>query len=310
MSKRKRKDVPVSESTYLREIDELSKDISRLEKESELQERHSAQRFSNKCLEKIVESLPSSEIATSSTRNSKGRRSNREEEFKSLLTRKGKLETLTGLQFEDDKVELISSVDDINNNNANVKEWRRVLKGKCLDLSFMVDFETEEKVETSGEGEQEQSVAKTTKLAITINDPIAKEELETFVATAEQEQSLSTALIVLQRYARCHSCRQRTFKHFNAKYPEFICFLCAPEQSSFMEIRNRQRHGLHFNVCWEIHIDKFGQVVPQIDAFVCSTVDVDGANEVMNSTPEYFRKILSRCGIEEAIELIISIVKE
>ncbi|KXJ07054.1 centromere protein P isoform X2 [Exaiptasia diaphana] len=310
MSKRKRKQVSGSKNYYLQKIDELSKEISELEEECDQREKNLAQKFSLKTLDEVVKKL-SLTTSTDATRDYKSQ-SNTEEEINSLLTIKEKLETLTGFVFEEDKALLVSSTDD--NNNETTKCWRRLLTGKCLDLSFEVDFITEEKqvcpVQDGDTKEQGQISAKISKLQVKIDDPLAKDELEIFISNAEQERSLGTVLQVLSQYSQYYSSRYKTFHHFNTKYPEYVCFLNGPKWSNFMELRNVERNGLHFTVCWEIHIDKFGNVVPQIDAFVCSPVEVEGADDVVSSTPEQFRKILSQFGVEEAIELLISIVKE
>lgn len=149
MSKRKRKLSSTSKTSLLQEIDELNKEINDLEAQCGLQERKLAQTFSLQSLDKIEEKL--SEFRKSSPPKSKNDSGyTTEKEIMSLLTRKGKLETLTGVVFEDDRIVLMSLGDD--NNNNNTQQWRRVLKGKCLDLSFEVDFVTEEKEESSIEG--------------------------------------------------------------------------------------------------------------------------------------------------------------
>lgn len=147
MSKRKRKQAPGSKNYYLQKIDELNKEISELEEECGQQEKNLAQRFSMKTLDEVVKKISLS----NSTSPSFTRKSDGEEQLNSLLMIREKLETLTGFVFEEDKTLLISSVDD-NNNDKTTKCWRRLLKGKCLDLSFEVDFVTEEREECSVKG--------------------------------------------------------------------------------------------------------------------------------------------------------------
>jgi hypothetical protein len=160
MSKRKRKENPDSKTTYLKEIDELNKEISHLENELEIRERHSAGSFSDECLVRVVAQLRG--LATSA-RNSR-KRSNEEQELNSLLSRVEKLESLTGLAFDEDKVELISSADDNNNNEKNTKKWRRILSGKCFSLPFLIELETEEVLE------EEQTAVKKGSYIITVNE--------------------------------------------------------------------------------------------------------------------------------------------
>jgi len=73
-----------------------------------------------------------------------------------LLARKGKLEALTGFVFEEDRIVMASSFDtpdnNNNNNNNSVQQWRRVLKGKCLNLYFEVEFVTEQKEKSLKQG--------------------------------------------------------------------------------------------------------------------------------------------------------------
>jgi len=150
-----------------------------------------------------------------------------------------------------------------------------------------------------------------TKLDVKINNLVVQNELETFLTSVIQENSLGNFLQVLPRYVRCHNCRKRTFLHFKTKYPELVFFFSKTEDSTYMEICNRQKKGVQFTVCWDIHVENNGHVIPQLDAFAFCFGDVEEEeDDVVKSTPEMFRKILSQCGIEKAIELLISIVNE
>lgn len=141
MSKRKRKENPDLKATCLEEIEVLSKEINCLENDLEIKERRSAELFSNGSLAGIIDHL---RVRHPSTRNSR-KKSNEEQEINSLLCRLAKLESLTGIIFDKNKAELITSTDDNNNNNGRTaKKWRRILSGKCFSLSFVIELETEE----------------------------------------------------------------------------------------------------------------------------------------------------------------------
>lgn len=157
--------------------------------------------------------------------------------------------------------------------------------------------------------EKTQINAQVTKLDVKVNNVVAQNELETFLTKVKQENSLGNFLQVLPRYVRCYSCRERTFLYFKTKYPEQVVF--RTEHSTNIEICNRQKSGIHFTVCWDIHVGNNCHVIPQLDAFAFFSGDIEKEDdEVVKSTPEMFRKMLSQCGIEKSIELLISIVNE
>ncbi|XP_031564330.1 centromere protein P-like isoform X2 [Actinia tenebrosa] len=315
MPKRKRKENPDLKATCLKEIEELSKEINCLENDLEIKERHVAEVFADESLAGIINSLRVGH------RNPR-KKSNEEQELNLLLSKLEKLESLTGIIFDENKAELISSTDDYINNNIKIartaKRWRRILSGKCFSLPFLIQFETEEIPEEEEPAnvkkveDHEDITVRVTKLSFEVNCPLAAKELNRFIATAEQEKAIGTTFIALEQYAKWYDCRKKTFVHFKSKYPDLVCIFDGPNRSDTMEIRNRVHIGLYFIIHWTIIIQKDGNVLPQIDAFVACPSKVCGSEimPVLNSTPEQFRKMLSRFGIEQAIECIIMIAQQ
>ena len=149
------------------------------------------------------------------------------------------------------------------------------------------------------------------RLKVDVANPLAKQELLNFLQTVEKEKALQPFFIGLMQYADWHNNRQRTFQHFNIRYPETVQLIGMPTGSQSMQLRNRDEPGLVFTVYWRLGISESGHVTPDFQIHASSPfnrTDERDQNSLLRSVPQQFEKALTVLGIEQSIEVVIGLL--
>lgn len=150
-----------------------------------------------------------------------------------------------------------------------------------------------------------------TRLKVNVTDPLAEQELSNFVRTVEEGKALQPFFIGLMQYAEWHSNRQRTFDHFNMKYPEIVHSIGVSTASQAIQLHNRSKPGLVFTILWRLDISESGRVMPDLQIHATAPLKQTGQRDkyaLLKSVPQQFQKVLPILGIEQTIEVVIGML--
>ena len=146
------------------------------------------------------------------------------------------------------------------------------------------------------------------RLTVGVTDPLASQELCNFIQVIEKDKDLQSFFIGLIQYAEWHTNRQRTFQHFNTKYPEVVD---TKTESQSIQLQNNEKPGLVFTVMWKLDIDECGHVTPDIQVHALAPLKQTGKSDeysLLTRVPEEFQKVLPKLGIEQSIDVVVGML--
>ncbi|XP_056614072.1 centromere protein P [Triplophysa dalaica] len=184
----------------------------------------------------------------------------------------------------------------------NKSERRQVqqvrLAGHCGLLLFQVEFAVTEIQEGKA------LLRRITELNIVVDGAEFK-DFSAFVSRVEDTKDLLLFFRTLSTFSeRCEE-RQRTFQHFQEKYPDVVGL---PEgcRSELMVMRSPKLPGISMTMFWKIDVSKEGLVKPSLDLLMkMSDQACEMDKNVMENGCDHFRSLLQILGVEASIEGLI-----
>ncbi|KAJ7994442.1 hypothetical protein DPEC_G00249310 [Dallia pectoralis] len=193
------------------------------------------------------------------------------------------------------------SVKTLERSSSRVVQQHR-LAGHCSFLDYQVEFEVTEDQEDST------LVRRLTDLNIIV-DATEFKEFGRCVSGVEENRDLLQFFRTIRRFSdRCEH-RQRTFQHFQEKYPDVVS-LPGGCRSDIMLIQSPKLPGCSLTVSWSIEVTSGGEVTPKL-ALVTKmpeqALQLD-SRAAMESAPDSFQSLLRVLGVEASIEALIQSV--
>ncbi|XP_007529236.1 centromere protein P [Erinaceus europaeus] len=177
---------------------------------------------------------------------------------------------------------------------------RHRLSGHCQMISFQLEFQI---LEIQN---KENLSSVITDLNI-IMEPTEYSELSEFVSRVEERRDLFMFFRSLHFFVEWYEYRERTFKHFQEKYPEVVR-LSEGASSSSMTVQSASLPWYELVIVWRIQIDAEGKVLPKLDLLPKvpkQALELD-KNRVIQTAPLSFRTLLSVLGIEATLESLVT----
>ncbi|KAK3581247.1 hypothetical protein CHS0354_032968 [Potamilus streckersoni] len=191
----------------------------------------------------------------------------------------------------------------ITEKGENFLKYLRVIKGECGEIQFQLELEVLEilKSDTS-------STAEIVEMKVNVEQHFYY-SLKDAVDRLSAEKSAQGFLRLLEPYQRWCSVRDKTFSHFQEKYPDIVkVHMDMPYQC--LIISNLSKNW-HFSVNWGFQVKNQYMVEPDINLGikVPETVLESNQKNVLTSFPATFDLMLHEYGIERAINSVIHLAQ-
>ncbi|CAJ1052045.1 Hypothetical predicted protein [Xyrichtys novacula] len=176
------------------------------------------------------------------------------------------------------------------------------VSGQCSELAFQVEFLL---TEVKNNQQLERTVSDLN-VAIEAGDQQDLKDLSIFMSGVEDWSDLLLFFRTLRTFSdRCDD-RDRTFEHFQDKYPDVVSFL-GDRRSEVMALSHPELPGCGLLVHWSVKVSSWGEVTPKINLL---TKIPEKAlqlfpSEALGGADEAFESLLRILGPEAALESVI-----
>ncbi|KAL3851852.1 hypothetical protein ACJMK2_015554 [Sinanodonta woodiana] len=205
-------------------------------------------------------------------------------------------EHITGITLTHSECKIIE-------NGENFQKYLRVIKGECGEIQFQLELEVLEMLKSDTS-----STADIVEMKVNVEQHFYY-SLKDAVDRLSAEKSVQGFLRLLEPYQRWCSIRDKTFSHFQEKYPDIVkLHMDIPYQS--LIISNHSKNW-HFSVNWGFQVKNQYMLEPDINLGIKVPETVLGSDQmnVLSSFPATFDLMLHEHGIERAINSVIHLAQ-